>query len=224
MLCGDLAVKWAKTAKGSNPSGGSGGNCFVGSTLIRTPEGTVPIEALGVGDAVMAFDPTTGELSERPLVAVTGPLANKKHLRVQLGDADIFCTSGHPFLTPEGFVEAGKLHSGSRVVLANNTHEDIKTISGVESDVPVYNLQVAGVQTFVAQGVVVHNTTIALDGRVAVKMMTKDYEDDEAEEMARQEERELAEKTVKLGYCVARHLGFDSATSLFAGVYAFTKL
>jgi len=57
--------------------------------------------------------------------------------------------------------------------------------------------------------------------------MTKDHEDedeDDAEEIARQEERELAEKTVKLGYCVARHLGFDSATSLFAGVYAFTKL
>ena len=50
--------------------------------------------------------------------------------------------------------------------------------------------------------------------------MTKEEE----EEDARADEREVAEQTVKVGYSVARTLGFDPHTSLFAACYAFTKL
>jgi hypothetical protein len=60
--------------------------------------------------------------------------------------------------------------------------------------------------------------------KVSKEEMGKDYDNEDGEEAIRAEERDLSEQTMKLGYSVARSLGLDVQTSLFAGCYAFTKL
>jgi hypothetical protein len=222
LLCSDLGKHWVKAAKAGIPEDGGGSyGCFVGSTPISTPKGVVPIEAIRAGDLVEGFDPKTNTLGTYSVVATTDPLHNPRHLQIRFASRDLTCTPNHPILTPHGFIKAEDLIPGTEICTPNSCEriEEIGEIPGTE---PVFNLQVDGARTFVANGVVVHNTTIVEDGeeeRPRIMKMSKEDDED-----SRSDERKLAEQTVKLGYSVARNLGFDPHTSLFAACYAFTKL
>ena len=242
VLCSDIGKHWSKAAKapfgkttgqgsgadaavgsGASIPAGYGAGCFVGSTLIQTPQGLTPIADLQPGNLVCAYQKDSGILLTRPIVATTGALRNTKHIHIDFEGGEVKVTTTHPFLTPSGFLEAGDLEEGGEILLGDGNLATIKKISIVESDSPVYNLQIDDVRTFIANGAVVHNTTIT-DGRVA-KQMTKEEDDDEDEEESmRSGERDIVSETMRLAYCVSRRLGFDVETSLFAGCYAFTKL
>jgi len=232
LLCSDLGKHWVKAAKGAAGSqsharaqapagGGGGGNCFVKGTPISTSRGQVPIETIEVGDLVEGWDTNTNTLGSYPVVATTSPLHNPRHLKIRFGEGELTCTPNHPILTPHGFLKAEDLIPGTAICTPTSPQRIVE-IGEVPGTDPVFNLQVEDVRTFVANGAIVHNTTI-VDGKVAVKSMRKE-EDEEDEEAMRADERQLAEQTVKLGYSVARNLGFDPHTSLFAACYAFTKL
>ena len=45
-------------------------NCFGEGTMITTPEGQVPIQDLEIGDRVISFDVTTGQLRSRRIIAI----------------------------------------------------------------------------------------------------------------------------------------------------------
>jgi hypothetical protein len=132
-------------------------SCFGAGTPVQTREGSVPIESVKVGDQVLAQDVRTGALSYQPVLAVfhnppTAPL------KVTLGDESVVATGVHRFWKAgHGWVMARDLKVGD----ALRTLGGVARITAVEPQEtqPVFNLEVAGQNTFFAgkQGVLVHD-------------------------------------------------------------------
>lgn len=84
--------------------------CFVGDTLVHTPQGVVRIDKLRVGDEVLDRDGNTAVVqdcwSSEPEVLI----------EIQVGGDTLVCTPNHPFLTDTGWVAAEDLDAGKTVV------------------------------------------------------------------------------------------------------------
>jgi hypothetical protein len=148
-------------------SGGTGGfrTCFAAGTAITTPSGEVAIERLRVGDVVLGYDEAAHRVVESPVTAVfvhpdqhPGTLAT--------GDGRVLRVTGeHPiYLADDGrYVPAAELEGDERL-LALDARGNIQSSIGsmLEQDATgnsetVYNITVAGVHNYFAEGVLVHN-------------------------------------------------------------------
>jgi hypothetical protein len=93
----------------SRIAGAGGGGCFLGHTLIRTPDGPRPIEALQPGDLVVSFD-DRGELHHAKILMVhthEGERVNRYRL---WGGAVLDATPNHWVLNQfNAFVEIDTL-------------------------------------------------------------------------------------------------------------------
>ena len=135
-------------------------SCFGAGTQVRTREGSVAIESVKVGDQVLAQDVRTGALSYQPVLAVfhnppTAPL------KVTLGDEAIVATGVHRFWKAgHGWVMARDLKVGDTL----RTLGGVARVAAVEpqESQPVFNLEVAGPNTFFAgeQGALVHDNNL----------------------------------------------------------------
>lgn len=141
--------------------------CFPAGTLV---DGR-PIEEIQVGDKVMAFGTYSKCFGLRRVDRVfRGPMPETM-IRVRTKPHHtVTCTSGHPFYTRRGFVTASALTPFDTVlrytpmahqVSAWQKVESISVIQREDSKWPagdfVYNIEVNGLHTYVAEGVVVHN-------------------------------------------------------------------
>ena len=97
---------------------GEGGNCFVAGTLVSTPTGERPIEALAVGDEVLAFDHSRGKVVTSKVVATKARVSSDTyHLRT-LSGLGFVCTGDHPIYSPgRGYVAASRLGAGDGLVV-----------------------------------------------------------------------------------------------------------
>lgn len=155
-------------------------SCFVPGTLVLTPGGPVPIEALRPGDLVRACDVATGRLATQPVLA-TSSRTVPAVLDIVVAGERITCTPEHPFWMPgEGaWREAGTLRAGDLL----RTHEgrDVPVeAAGPRSGTGwrVHNLTVAGLSTYLvsAAGIVVHNKAASGDPRLDAARMVADLE------------------------------------------------
>lgn len=89
--------------------------CFPAGTLVATPQGKRRIETLQIGDEVFSYDPETRQPSVQIVERVGGREVLDLLDIVLLGQC-IKVTPNHPFLTPDGWVEAGSLRAGTSVV------------------------------------------------------------------------------------------------------------
>lgn len=87
--------------------------CFPAGTLI---DGR-PIESLRVGDMVTAFDEEKGTFHLREVRRLFKNPAPSHMVRVCASHHVVNCTSGHPFYTRRGWVEAAKLTTDDEVLL-----------------------------------------------------------------------------------------------------------
>ena len=152
--------------------------CFPAGALVHTPSGLVAIETLAVGDLVYGFDihqdsSTINYAAELVAAPVT------KLYQHTWAEADEFSyllvithehgvltiTAGHEILSSskdatgpfEGFVRAEHLTVGDVIYTTDGTPSVIQEIVlGGEYDL-VYNLEIDGVHTYVADGIRVHN-------------------------------------------------------------------
>ena len=135
---------------------GGGGGCFLGHTLIRTPDGLRAIETLQPGDQVISFD-DQGVLHQAKVLKVHEH-ENERVVRYRLwGGAVLDATPNHWVLNQfNAFVEIGTLGADDCLVDENNHLRPIveRTEHGRGT---VYNLTVEGHHTFIAGGVRVHN-------------------------------------------------------------------
>lgn len=92
--------------------------CFPAGTLVDG----CPIETLRVGDIVTAFDENTGTFHERAVARVFKNKAPKHMVTVQTGHHVLQCTSGHPFWTRRGWVEASSLATSDEVLCHGDTY------------------------------------------------------------------------------------------------------
>ncbi len=143
-------------------AGGGGGGCFFGSTLIKTPEGSRPINDLKEGEKVLSFD-DKGEIHEAKILKVHRHLAEEIWDYKFWGDKSVIATPNHWVLNQfNAFVGIGTLGPDDCVVDINGhllpLIESKKIGHGT-----VYNLTVENQHTFIAGNIRVHNAGLGAD-------------------------------------------------------------
>lgn len=141
--------------------GAGGGGCFLGHTLISTPEGERPIDTLTVGDTVIAFDDKK-QLHSAKVLAVHVH-ENEVVNRYQIwGGKVLDATPNHWVLNQfNAFVEIGTLGPDDCLLDRNGHLRPIVHTESLGLDT-VYNLTVEGFHTFIASGICVHNAGLGL--------------------------------------------------------------
>ena len=141
--------------------GGGGGGCFLGHTLIATPQGSRRIDELQPGDLVWSFD-DIGALHEGKVLQVHEH-ENERVIRYTLwGGQHLDATPNHWVLNQfNAFVEIDTLGADDCLVDHNGHLRPI--VSKTEfCNGTVYNLTVEGHHTFIAGGIRVHNAGLGL--------------------------------------------------------------
>ncbi|HEU4406811.1 MAG TPA: toxin TcdB middle/N-terminal domain-containing protein [Polyangiaceae bacterium] len=148
-----LAAGVSKVVAKVAPKVCSCGVCFAAGTPVVTAEGEVPIEAVQVGDWVLARDEETGEFGWRQ-VTQTFVTPGRPLLVLTLRDADgteeaLHVTPEHP-LWAEGkaWTAAGDLELGSALATADGRRVEVAALALEPDAQTVYNLEVDGFHTY----------------------------------------------------------------------------
>jgi RHS repeat-associated protein len=133
---------------------------FDGDTLITLADGTqLPIDSLGVGDQVLAWDEASSRTGVYPITAVWAHDDQVTGFVVIDGEA-IATTPGHPFYTLErDWVEAADLRLGEHVPSATSGWGLVEHLGWLRGPDRMYDLTVADAHTFFIGegGWLVHN-------------------------------------------------------------------
>lgn len=142
-----------------------GGQCFVAGTPVLTPDGTVPIEEIEIGDLVLSRDPTTGETTYKRVVWLKDPhqaAVLSLSLADDEGDEDTLQVTGeHPFwVRGRGWVPAGELAPGDEIYTAHGGWLRVGSSTWAQARATVYNFEVEDFHTYFVgeSGAWVHNT------------------------------------------------------------------
>ncbi len=136
-------------------------SCFAAGTVVRTLDGSRPIETLKVGDQVLSQDVTTGALSFQPILVVHHNVPART-LKVTLDNGEAIVASIY-----HRFWRAGQGWAQAREL---NPRDPLRTLGGLTRVVsvtpgkvePVFNLDVAESRTFFVgdHGALVHDNTL----------------------------------------------------------------
>ncbi len=133
--------------------------CFPAKTKIRLPDGSSKnIEDINVGDRILSFNETTKKLVPR-LVAVSKEMGKKEIFTyTTVSGRKITCTADHPVYTREGWSKACEATSLATIDTRSGSYffESIVKSEYKGKEI-VYNLEVKGTHTFIANGFIVHN-------------------------------------------------------------------
>lgn len=138
-----------------------GNTCFVAGTLVATVNGLVAIENIKAGDKVIATDPETMKVAAKTVVE-TYVRTDPKLYHIVISGEEFITTETHPFYVQQkGFVKAGELNVGDKLLDINGKTLVIEeiTIEITEEPTTVYNFQVEDFHTYHVgeNGVLVHN-------------------------------------------------------------------
>ena len=138
--------------------------CLEAGTLVATPKGLVPIEAIAVGDLVLAQNPETGEVAAKPVTDLIRPEPKPLYalaLTDAGGEAETFhATDDHPWrVEGKGWVETLALQPGDRIDTGSGADMTVASLARTDRIERTYNLTVADWHTFLIgeDGAVVHN-------------------------------------------------------------------
>lgn len=139
--------------------------CFAAGTSIATPTGPRPIEQIEVGQDVFGYDEARQLVVVRPVTALVRH-ANAVVGQLVLGDGrTIVSTPDHPvYVSSEGrYRPASELATGAELLslfdtgrLSNATASGY-LVPAAPVQMPVFNISVAGVHNYFAEGILVHN-------------------------------------------------------------------
>jgi len=141
--------------------------CLPAGTLCDTPNGPVAIESFKIGDPIYSHNLITGEL-EPDSVSDAWCSGDRQCVSVELEDGRSFeVGENHPFLNDKKqWVKAGNLKSGEILTEHGLPYRLIGASQRVKRVVPTiirkcYDVSVKNNDTFLINGLVVHNTGIS---------------------------------------------------------------
>lgn len=137
------------------------GYCFIAGTLVHCEDGTKNIEAVQVGDKVLAYNEETGEQAYKTVVRLFRN-ESKDWVGVKVNDKEIVSTPGHKYYLPltKQWVSAQDLKAGDTVLLSDGQLAQIQATRSIHYETPqtTYNFEVEDFHTYyVETGVLVHN-------------------------------------------------------------------
>lgn len=160
-LCADATVSGCEFVYTCQLGGGNrsdcscGSGCFLAGTKITMADGTLKaIEEIEVGDVILAYDEETGEMKPDKVKQVHDPVQSDSHLVV---NETIRLTKEHPVLHAGSWTEIGDLKVGDTLTRADGSLVKIESIEVVQEHTMVYNFAVNPFETYVADGIIVHN-------------------------------------------------------------------
>ena len=140
--------------------GGGGGGCFAGDTSILMADGTTRrIQDVKEGDYVMAFDMSDprGGLQSRK---VNATIRFEAQMTMRINHS-IIVTPDHKLPKASGLkVEAGTLQVGDELIAEDGSKVRITSIERDFATLPVYNMEVDGLNTYIAGGIRSNNMII----------------------------------------------------------------
>jgi hypothetical protein len=135
--------------------------CFIGDTPVLMADGlTRAIDAIAIGDQVMARDEKTGTTAVGAVTRIFRHIAAETLLLRMDGGEVVETTTAHRFAVEErGFVSAGQLRPGDRLSTHNDRGAEVVSTGGRSAEASVYNLSVDRFHTFFigGAGLWVHN-------------------------------------------------------------------
>jgi RHS repeat-associated protein len=159
------------------PSKPNGGGCFVAGTRVAMADGTQKaIEAIEVGEQVLAFDEATGLVLPAAVTHVFVHDAWRDRAKTIRVNGRLRATVNHPFFVNGQWVRAEHIRTGDvlrrleaggagdgdgdgkeQATTVTETVDTLIPLPGVDT---VYNLEVDRYHTYFAEGIVVHNRLI----------------------------------------------------------------
>lgn len=128
--------------------------CFIGDTPVLMADGlTKAIDAIAIGDQVMARDEKTGNTAVASVARIfRHHVAEILRLQMEGGEV-VETTAAHRFAAEKrGFVSAGELRPGDTLSTHNDRGTEVVSIEARSAEVTVYNLSVDRFHTFFIGG------------------------------------------------------------------------
>jgi hypothetical protein len=139
------------------------GSCFAAGTLVHTARGPRAIERVATGDFIWSRSEQSGEVQLRRVARrFVTPDQPVQRLEVEAANGareTLTVTPEHPFWTERGWVAAGQLQLGDRVLLRSGDEAIVRGAEPLDERITVYNFEVEGFHTYFvgAEGLWVHN-------------------------------------------------------------------
>lgn len=151
----------------TNPGGGiGGGGCFLAGTIIYTPFGQKPIEAVKKGWKIYSFDADTRTV-EADKVGEVFTYTVEGYYEFTFSDGTrLKVTPEHPFLSESEWVKADDLVLGRHLwrLTANEWQKvALEKIKWISESAAVFNIHVEKNQTYFANGIACHNKLSPFD-------------------------------------------------------------
>lgn len=142
-------------------------NCFTAGTTVLTDSGDKPIEAIEVGDMVLAKNQDTGEVAYKLVDQLYRKEIDVSWI-ISIGDEKLTTTDLHPFwVNGKGWVLTKDLVVGDLLESDDGSLIAIKRIDVKEEHQQVYNISVRDFHTYFVSnlGIFTHNTSCILPSR-----------------------------------------------------------
>ena len=149
------------------------GKCIAPYSLVSTVEGLKRADQITAGDMVFSYN--NGKKVAARCKATEW--AHKNCVKLLMRSGRTFtCSTDHPMLTPHGYIQAADLEDGDGVIAENeymkNGNGDFYTDKVVSvmavGDMDLIDLEIEGIHNFIANGLVSHNTEIAVKNFIAM--------------------------------------------------------
>ncbi|WP_094603467.1 hypothetical protein SPSIL_015250 [Sporomusa silvacetica DSM 10669] len=120
--------------------------CFVGDTLIATPDGDKYIADIHIGDKVYSLD---GAIET--VIEVQEPqISPNEYMLIKTATKEIRPTSTQPFLTTEGYFLPHEL--AGKELIGRNGNEVVVSVEGNQAREVIYDFKTTGANVYFANG------------------------------------------------------------------------
>jgi len=140
---------------GAHSGGGYGGGCVPWGTLIDTPGGPCPVELLRPGDSVLSM--RLGASNELVRAPIEWIVSGRSTCCVRLGN-DWIVTPRQPVYTSSGWLPAGELKIGDRIMDGQGRFLPVENPELVEGYFEIFHLHIGDrAHDYIANGLLCHN-------------------------------------------------------------------
>lgn len=139
------------------------GKCVKKDTLVLMADGLQkPIQDVCSGDMVWSYDKDKSSYVKKKVRRVVNN-GKRAVFLIKSKTAELSCTPSHPLLINNEWVKTSDITHGSSLTIFDGSYEHSEVIDSISLDGEheTYDIEIEGSHSFIANGVVTHNTALA---------------------------------------------------------------